>query len=118
MRRRASATRRLCPAESRRAGKSITWARPTRASAARSASREDRPPSIAAAEGEVLARGQRAFDAVGVAEIMRLLAERALGVAALERKAAGLKRQEAAKRAQTASIFPRRSARSRSAPTP
>ena len=37
-------------------------------------------------EGEVLARGQRAFDAVGVAEIMGLLAERAFGVAALERK--------------------------------
>ncbi len=47
-------------------------------------------------EREVLACRQRAFDAVGVAEIVRLLAERTLGVAALERKAAGLERQKAA----------------------
>ena len=98
-RRRASATRRLCPAESRRAGKSITWARP---SAERRALRVAR--GIAAEhrsrEREVLAGRQRALHAVGVAEIVRLLADRALGVAALERKAAGLERQKAGKRAQ------------------
>ena len=55
-------------------------------------------------EGEVLACGQRPFDAVGVAEIMGLLADRAFGVAAFERKAAGFKRQEAAKGAQQARL--------------
>ena len=55
-------------------------------------------------EGEVLACGQRAFDAVGVAEIMRLLADRALAVAAFEGKAAGFKRQEAGERAQQARL--------------
>ena len=51
-------------------------------------------------EGEVLARGQRALHPVRVAEIMRLFADRALGVAAVERKTAGLDRQEAGERPQ------------------
>ena len=53
-----------------------------------------RPRGIAAEdrrrEGEVLARGQRALHPVRMAEIMRLLADRALIVSAVEREAAGL----------------------------
>ena len=55
-------------------------------------------------EDEILARRQRALQGVGVAEIMRLLAERSLRVAALEREAARLQRQEAEKRAQQARL--------------
>ena len=62
------------------------------------APRAESPPSMRGREGEVLARGQRAFDPVRVAEIMRLLADRALAVAAVQRKAAGLNRQEAGER--------------------
>src|SRR5271166_782209 len=47
-RRRASAARRFWPAESARAGKSTTCARPTRASAASAVARVAAPPSIAA----------------------------------------------------------------------
>ena len=68
-------------------------------------------------EGEVLAGGQRGLHSVRVAEIMRLLADRALGVAAVQRKAAGFNRQEAGERSQQAR-FPRPvRARSRSAPS-
>src|SRR5271166_4960641 len=51
-------------------------------------------------EGEVLSRGQRAFERVQMAEIMGLLTDGALGVAALEREAAGLNGKEATERAQ------------------
>ena len=49
-------------------------------------------------EGEVLAGGQRGLNPVRVAEIMRLFADRALGIAAVERKAPGFNRQEAGER--------------------
>ena len=97
---RASATRRFCPAESARAGKSITWARPTRASAAPARLARGLPPKRAGPEGEVLVRGQRAFQRIGVAEIMGLFAERALGIAALQRKPSRLDRKKAGEGAQ------------------
>ncbi len=103
-RRRASATRRFCPAESARTGKSITWPRPTRASAGelrlarRIAAERARP------EGEVFARGQRALQRVRVAEIMGLFADGPLGVAALEREAPGLKGEKAAQRPEEARL--------------
>ena len=62
-------------------------------------------------EGEVLAGGQRPFQRVGVAEIMRLLADRALGIAALEGEAARLRTAESRKAPAEGSTFPRRSAR-------
>ena len=46
-------------------------------------------------EGEVLVRGQRAFQRIRVAEIMRLFANRALGIAAVQREPSGLNPQEA-----------------------
>ena len=108
---RASATRRFCPADSARAGKSITWARPTRASAERHASRARIAAERARPEGEVLAGGQRPLQRVGVAEVMRLLADRALGVAALEGEAAGLERQESRRARAKGSTCRPRSAR-------
>ena len=44
-------------------------------------------------EGEVFASGQRALQRVGVAEVVRLLADRPLAVAAVEGEAAGLERE-------------------------
>ncbi len=55
-------------------------------------------------EGEVLARGQRAFQRVRVAEVMGLLADGPLGVAAFEREAPGLQGKKAAERAQQARL--------------
>ena len=53
-------------------------------------------------EGEVLAGGQRGLNSVSVAEIMRLFADRALAIAAVQRKAAGFNRQEAGERPEQA----------------
>ena len=56
-------------------------------------------------EGEILACGQGAFDPVCMAEIMRLFADRAFAIAALQRKAAGFKRQETGESPQQV-VFP------------
>src|SRR5271157_3239846 len=53
-------------------------------------------------EGEVLARGQRAFKRIRMAEVMGLLADGPLGVAALEGEASGLQGKKAAERPQQA----------------
>jgi hypothetical protein len=53
-------------------------------------------------EGEVLAGGQRGLNTVSVAEIMRLFADRAFAIAAVQRKATGFDRQEAGERSEQA----------------
>ena len=69
-----------------------------------SAAADESPPSAPAQKARFSAARQRAFQRVGMAEIMRLLADRALRVAALERKAPGLQRKETAERPQQARL--------------
>ncbi len=83
---RASATRRFCPADSARTGKSATCGEAEPARAPPGPPRAARRRRARRPEGEVFARRQRAFQRVGVAEIMRLLADRRARRAALERE--------------------------------
>ena len=96
------AQRDACPAGAAAAGKSITWAKPSAASAASCAFREEIAGQHCRGEGEVLAGGQRGLNSISVAEVMRLFADRAFAIAAVQRKATGFDRQEAGERPEQA----------------
>ena len=115
---RASATRRFCPADSARTGKSATWARPSRASAAQPRRARAIAAEHAGPEGEILARRQRALQRVGVAEVMRLLAELGSASPPSSANAPCCERQEARRSRATGSTCRRRWARHDTAPRP
>ena len=77
--------------------------------AARIAAQHARP------EGEILACRKRALQRVGMAEVMRLLAEALLGIAAFERELSLAQAQEIRRWRAAGSTCPRRSGRRRSA---